>query len=266
MIKGIGFTHEKFYFPTGEMQVRIKEAYGDKRMSVHFLFEQNEEIFELLLIVDALKRMGLKLEGIAMPYIPFSRQDRINQGGEALSIKIFADLINQCGAEVVEVDDPHSDVSTALINNLKVRTQVDIHEKNMVFATNGKPVWFISPDAGALKKIYKMAEKNKAIGVVECSKKRNTTTGEITGVEVHIDSFNGKDCVIVDDICDGGKTFIEIAKILKQKDAGKITLMVTHGFFTKGLEVFDGLIDEIYTREGFVQKTDKNAYIGGKYV
>ena len=61
---------------------------------------------------------------------------------------------------------------------------------------------------------------------------------------------------IVDDICDGGRTFIEIAKYLKEADSidsSRIHLMVTHGFFTKGLGVFDGLIDHIYTRKGKIK-------------
>lgn len=81
-------------------------------------------------------------------------------------------------------------------------------------------------------------------------KKRNVKTGEITETTVHIDDLNGKDCYIVDDICDGGRTFIEIAKVLRRKNSGKIILMVSHGFFTKGKSVILKHIDSIFTQSG----------------
>ena len=100
-----------------------------------------------------------------------------------------------------------------------------------------------------MKKIYKIAAHSHALGVIECSKIRDLNTGKILETVVHCNGLQGKDCVIFDDICDGGRTFIEIAKILKERDCGKIELRVTHGFFTKGLQVFDGLIDKIFTHE-----------------
>lgn len=250
MIKGIGFDHEKFNFPCGEMQVRLKNVRPGARVSFHFIFERNDDAIEMLLVTDALRRAGLILEGIAMPYVPFGRQDRVASDGEALSIAVFAELINSCGAKVVEITDPHSEVTTALIKNVKVRQQ---HEVFSGYFDGLSDYWLICPDGGALKKVYKLASIVDSLGVIECSKNRNVKTGEITGVTVHAESLGSKDCYIVDDICDGGRTFIEIAKELKKKEAGRIILMVTHGFFTKGLEVFDGLIDEIYTMNGRVK-------------
>ena len=115
-------------------------------------------------------------------------------------------------------------------------------------------IYLLSPYGGALKKIYKLAAICKPIGVVECSKIRNVSSGEIIGVNVPFHMGVATNFVIVDDICDGGRTFTEIAKVLKTKNPdNKVILMVTHCFFTKGLEVFDGLIDEIYTRKGKVK-------------
>jgi Phosphoribosylpyrophosphate synthetase len=87
-----------------------------------------------------------------------------------------------------------------------------------------KDFFLVSPDGGALKKIYKLAEKVDCLGVIECSKNRNIKTGEITTTKVYTDgrSVDGKDCYIVDDICDGGRTFIEIAKELKSLTQTKL--------------------------------------------
>lgn len=245
MIQTVGFKYEKFVFPAGEMQVKITKF--DQNISMIFKYECSEDIIELLLVVDALKRLGVNIKTLIMPYIPFGRQDRVAVKGEAFSLKVFADLINSLEIPEIWVEDPHSDVAVALINNLKVVEQYRIFRSIL---RSMQHFYLISPDGGALKKIYKLAAKVNCIDVIECSKKRDLKTGEITETKVHMEGYIHGDCVIVDDICDGGRKFIEIAKALKKKNCGKVTLCVTHGIFSNGLEVFDGLIDEIYTREG----------------
>lgn len=253
MITLHGATYSKFKFPSGELNVKIDNITGSK-VDIKFDFENCEEIVELMLIVDAIKRnyshSQLGLGKLTMDYVPFGRQDRVMQKGESLSLKVFCDLINSMGFTRVVIQDAHSPVTTSLLNNCVEQKQNDIFGR---FLIGYKDFYLISPDGGSLKKIYDLAKGLACIEVVECSKTRNVISGEITGVKVHKEDFEGKDCVIVDDICDGGRTFIEIAKILKQKNCGIITLCVTHGLFTKGLEVFDGLIDNIITNKGVVK-------------
>ncbi len=251
MISGIGFNVKKFNFPCGEMQVQIfLEDKGLETADVIFEFEKNEDIVELMLVSDALRRMGINLGVLHIPYVPFSRQDRVNARGESLSLKVFCDLVNSLNYTKVWVSDPHSDVTSALLDRCFVKEQYKSFESAF---EDKKDFYLISPDAGALKKIYKLAKLVNPLDVIECTKVRNTMNGEITGVKVHASDLEGRDCFIVDDICDGGRTFIEIAKKLKEINCGKITLMVTHGFFTKGLEVFDGIIDEVITMKGRVK-------------
>ncbi len=66
--------------------------------------------------------------------------------------------------------------------------------------------------------------------------------------------MKGKYCVIVDDICDGGRTFIELAKTLKEGGAQRVVLYVTHGIFSKGIYPLEKYIDEVYTTNSFPQK------------
>jgi ribose-phosphate pyrophosphokinase len=253
MITVTNNTYKKFNFPCGEMHIKLESFCPGGTGEILFEFERNDEIIELQLLIDALNRQNIGVRVLVMPYVPFSRQDRINVPGECFSLKVFTGIINSLGFEKVIITDPHSDVTSALINNCEVIPQ---HEVFWPYFTNNKdPFWLISPDAGALKKIYKVAKMavNHCLGVVECSKTRDVTNGDILGVDVNIKSLKNQTCCIVDDICDGGRTFIEIAKELKAKDAGKIVLLVSHGFFTKGMEVFDGLINEIHTRKGIVK-------------
>lgn len=238
------YQYDTFNFPTGELNLKLRiEEQKSKPANILFIYENELEIYELMALCFTLKQNKIKLDTLSIPYLPYSRQDRINSEGEFFSLKFFANIINSFGFEKVITQDCHSDVGIALINNC-----INIGQEEIFYPIlyNFKDYVLVSPDGGALKKIYKLAKKvNKP--VIECSKKRNVSNGEITGVIVHADNLKGLHCVIVDDICDGGRTFIEIAKELKNKGASKITLCVTHGFFTKGLKVFDNKIDEIYT-------------------
>ncbi len=246
MITSIGFKFESLTFPCGERHIKIAAENLDERKGhITLLWESSEDIIDLLLLVNAMKHAGISLCTLNIPYVPFSRQDRVCNPGEAFSLQVFADLINSCNAKYVLITDPHSDVVTALINNCGVVSQAEVFAKPL--ETMGD-YYLISPDGGSLKKIYELAKVVDSLGVIECSKERDIETGKITKTIVHYSGdLDGTHCIIVDDICDGGKTFIEIAKVLKIMGASPITLMVSHGFFTKGLEVFDNLIDEIYT-------------------
>jgi ribose-phosphate pyrophosphokinase len=107
----------------------------------------------------------------------------------------------------------------------------------------------VSPDAGAEKKIFAFAKELGFENVVRAGKVRDVSSGKITGTEVYVPEpalyKTDKDFLIVDDICDGGRTFIELAKKLRPMTTGKIKLLITHGIFSKGIEVFDGIIDEV---------------------
>lgn len=241
--------YKAFNFPVGEPQIQLAiEPPSD--VNVTWEFGSVSEVIELMLLVDALVRQGHRLHKLIVPYMPFSRQDRVMNPGESLSVSVMADVINACRFKHVVVTDPHSDVTSALLNNCIVIEQHEVFKDK--FPMLGETI-LVSPDGGALKKIYKLA-KITGLEVLECSKKRDVKTGEITGITLPARIKNGYTHVIVDDICDGGRTFIELAVMLRSfGGARRIILMVTHGFMTKGLGVFDGLIDEIYTRKGRVK-------------
>lgn len=249
MITAKDFEYEKFNFPAGEMHIRIKHSGSDP--CIVFSFERNEEILEILLIADALKGMDRKLGTLTIEYMPFGRQDRRAVEGECFSLKVFASLINSIGFRKVYINDPHSEVTTALIERAYVIDQSQIFGGYLTDIK--RPFYLVAPDGGSLKKIYKLAKWTCATKVIECSKKRDVETGDISGVQVNAIDLEGVDCYIVDDICDGGRTFVEVAKELKKLNCGKVVLMVTHGLFTKGLGVFEGLIDEVYTMKGQVK-------------
>jgi len=250
--------HTSFRFPVGELQLTIPDHLS-VRVNAQFIFEKNEDIFELQLFCDAAKRQGHTLDRLEMNYVPFSRQDRCNNPGEAFSLKVFCDCINSLGFATVFIQDPHSDVTPALLNNCVVTPQWDLLAIPVLQGTGTAHFYLVAPDAGALKKTHKLAQQfntPRFRGVIETSKQRDTKTGAITGTVVHASGListytvGDKDVpmvyVMVDDICDGGRTFTELAKELRAMGACVVHLYVSHGFFTKGKQVFDGIIDKVH--------------------
>ena len=220
--------------------------------------KSSDDLMQLLLVTDALRTRYTDASiTLNMPYTPYARQDRVCNLGEALSAKIFATLINDQYYSAVHTMDNHSDVMTALLDNCD---NTPVHEVIAEQDLDMEGFVLISPDAGANKKVLEVAKQFNGLPVVRADKVRDTKTGAITGTVVYTELYSptahnaveGKDCLIVDDICDGGRTFIELAKELKRKGAYTVSLWVTHGIFSKGLNVlFESGIDHIYTTNSF---------------
>ncbi|CAM3752283.1 Ribose-phosphate pyrophosphokinase 2 [Vibrio aerogenes CECT 7868] len=248
---------ESFTFSGGEEHIRFSQHDFSRVKKVEIVARLTNAagVMRLMMAADALNRLTAKQIPVelVMPYFPYARQDRVCVTGEALGASVMATLINQCQFAKVTVWDVHSDVSAALLQRVQNVSQTELLKSCPGLwqrLASGKFL-LVAPDAGASKKIQHIAAAfGGQVGVVQAHKARNLKTGEIEKTEIY-GQVAGRDVLIVDDICDGGRTFIELAKVLKEKGAGKISLFVTHGIFSQGLEVFEGVIDEIYTTDSF---------------
>ncbi len=240
---------QSFIFSGGEPHIKIKPDFDvSETVTITHRINSFNDFGLLLLTVDALKRMDVKLINVFIPYFPAARQDRVMIAGEPLSVKVYADILNRLKLNKITVFDAHSEVTSALLDNCEVIPNHDFIAE--VLQKIGNDVKLISPDGGALKKIYKVSEYLGGIDVVECSKSRDVKTGKLSGFKVYDDDLQGKDCLIVDDICDGGGTFIGLAEELKKKNAGKLYLAVSHGIFNKGFESMNAF-EKIFTTDSF---------------
>lgn len=210
---------------------------------------------------EVLERLGIFNINLVYGYFPYARQDRIMAKDEPFSLKIFCDLLNTQKFRTVTILDPHSDVAPALIDNCYVIPQWEIARK--VIPTellNDSDVLFVSPDAGAYKKLSKLIKDDSRIII---GVKNRNISGEITHTHTYSSvPIKDKTCVIVDDICDGGRTFIELAKNLKELGAKNIVLYITHGIFSKGTQILtDAGIDHIYTTNSFSESGQSNEFL-----
>lgn len=226
-------------YPSGEPLVRwadVAEA-GIKRILVR---QQNMDAFmTAMFMVDALVERGRPVPELVLPFVPGARQDRLNPAGDYLfTIKSIAHLINERAFPRVTVIDPHSDVTSALINRCQVITAAEAITAGLSPFPHGTELWsaVISPDAGSEKRSGAVA---KALGlpVVYGYKVRDVATGNLTGFGLQEVPTEYKDrpLLVVDDICDGGGTFVGLAAEIAKQDC-KADLYVTHGIFAKGTE------------------------------
>ena len=272
---GIKFKVSKF--PDGQQAITILEG----EVLKYDMFEKLEPVLiksritsfldlELVICANrALRELGVKETSLEISYLLGARSDRKFETGSVNYIKeILAPIINAQKFKRVTILDPHSDVTEACIKNFKKVTQYGQGLLTFVLrdyfnagSTDYSKMRLISPDAGALKKVYDVAE---SIGykeeIVIASKHRDVKTGKITHTDVPISVHDAdKDFFILDDIIDGGRTFIEIAKALREKNAtGKILLVATHGIFSAGLKPLNEHFDGIYTTNSYIDISDPN--------
>ncbi|EJG01541.1 ribose-phosphate diphosphokinase [Flavobacterium sp. F52] len=240
---------QSFTFSGGEPHIKIAPDFdANRKVTITHRLNSFNDLGLLCVTVDALRRMDVKIIDLFIPYFPAARQDRVMIPGEPLSVKVYADIINAMQLNKVYVFDAHSEVTPALLNNSTVIPNYTFIKA--VLENIGNDVKLISPDGGALKKIYKVSEFLGGVEVVECSKSRDVKTGKLSGFKVYEEDLQGMDCLIVDDICDGGGTFVGLAEELKKKNAGKLYLAVSHGIFNKGFEVLN-CFDVIFTTNSF---------------
>jgi len=251
---------ELFTFNGGEPHVKLGHIFDEHDVVITSRVKSFNDIGNIAVVNDALQRKGgYEKKELVIPYFPGARQDRVANEGEALTVKVYADMINVMGFDKVTIFDPHSDVTPALLNNCNV---VNNHAlvKQAIHKTRSGRCTIISPDAGANKKAnsllhniftYFTPNTNGTEDIVYCDKNRDIQTGELSGFKVYSEDLKGAACIIVDDICDGGGTFIGLAEELKAKNAGDLYLVVSHGIFSKGFVELSQHFKAIYTTDSW---------------
>lgn len=215
----------------------------------------------LLAVLDALSEIPMSYRPyLFIPYFPGARGDRVNhRDGTALAARMYAQALNQYDLTHVLVLDPHSDVTAAVVDNC---TAVPITE---VLALLPPQRWdaIVCPDQGAEKRTAAAA---KALGIdtiIPARKVRDPATGALSGFAVDKAAaepiVNGNpNLLIVDDICDGGGTFVGLAERLRadlEPDHGRVSidLFVTHGIFSKGIlaVTMTNGVNRVFTTDSF---------------
>ena len=257
-------------FPDGQQSITLdleNTIFSSEAQSVVITSRLNSFLdLELIICANqALIELGnvnlvFKLKEISLyvPYFLGARSDRKFLKGQSNYLKtVICPIINSQNFSRVTILDPHSDVLEACLNNFQKTSNVNFATfsiKDLTGYLRNDNITLVSPDAGALKKIYDVAQSVECTDVIVANKLRDLKTGKIIRTEVPgINHEPGsKTFVICDDICDGGRTFVEIAKAIKDirpKEIfnDNIYLVVTHGIFSAGFEELEKYFTGIYT-------------------
>ncbi|MBE7687881.1 ribose-phosphate pyrophosphokinase [Tenacibaculum finnmarkense genomovar ulcerans] len=236
-------------FNDGQVTAKILE-----KGNLHLKIRGNtyEDLFRIASIKeawDAENRLHKTATAILTMYCLIGqRSDRRFNEKESFDLKVIANFINSMGFDKVEILHPHSSISLALIDNSVELKSYEYVKK--AYHAIGNPV-LISPDAGAYKTTHEIAEKLE-VDLIPSNKVRVAGAPKITIQG----AVKNKECLIVDDLADGGRTFNFLAKELKNQGATKVFLYVTHGQFNYGFDELKENINHIYCTNSYKDITD----------
>ena len=238
---------ENKYFPDNSAHItftpEVKEITG-----IFWKYETDEEIFSIFCLKRHFEKTSKEID-LFMPYIPHARMDRQENHNDIFTLKYFSEILNSLNFNSIVVLDPHSNVSTALINNIIV-IHPDKKIEKIKKEYNIDLLFF--PDAGANGRYGYLGEHTYGI------KERKWETGKIVSYDIaEPEKVKNKNILIVDDICSYGTTFLEAAKVLKENGAKNIYLYISHC----EPNIFKG---KLYENKDYIKNVFVNNLLSGK--
>jgi ribose-phosphate pyrophosphokinase len=265
LIDGKLVKFETTIFPDGTSQVwKLEDVDYDPfgyEPTILWMFENEGELMHVLQLANL---VAVQLDTdctLSVPYLPYARQDKSVSSNQTFALKTFLNTLYNAGICRVETFDAHS-------------------KNDMVFSTSpqnfhdslfklGEHHVICHPDKGAAER-YKYSFNIDLVDHICFEKVRNQQTGEITGLSMlGTSNIGNRNILIVDDICDGGMTFIKIAEYLRSlpNPPARIDLAVSHGLFSKGKQVlYDAGITNIYTTNSLLRNLDGFKVVGDDYL
>lgn len=204
--------------------------------------------YEDLFFIKSLKNIcdhnGIEDVELVIPCMFQQQHDRRFHENESFELRIVADFINSCNFKKVHIFHPHSDVTQAVINNLRIISNSKFITQ--VLEDIGTTPILLSTDAGSYKWINKLADVIDFKGEVYCANKsRDLITHKLTQM-IDRQDFEGRDILILDDLCVFGGTFVGLAKLLKERNVGKLYLAISHVTIKNPNKELENLFERVY--------------------
>ena len=210
------------------------EVYENVRGEDMFIIQStsnpaNDNLMELLIMADALRRSSASRITAVIPYFGYARQDRRTKARTPISAKLVANLLVEAGVERVLTLDLHAtqiqgvfDIPVDNLYAAPVFALDIIHQ----FSDKLNDVMVVSPDVGGVARARELAKRiNAPLSIVD---KRRERAGEVAEMTI-IGDVTGKKCIIVDDICDTAGTLCKAAEVLIENGAAEVHSYITHG-------------------------------------
>lgn len=210
-------------------------------------FNSYEDLFYLLSATDVLKNWNKNNLYVIITCFFGQRSDARFKPFQSFDLKIITDIINSQNYSQIVILEPHSSVLPALLDRCKTMPDEVFFNyiKKVMSDEKMNDFTLISTDANGYKRTAPIADKFQ-LPLVPAIKVRNEKGEPVVDVRGNVE---GKVCVIYDDYCDGGRTFISLAEQLKNLGASRVVLAVVHGLFSYGLEPLMKNIDLVITTD-----------------
>lgn len=244
---------KRWVFPGGEVGVKIDDIYikvDDQVLISATGILTSEDLFVLVNLTDAVRRLKNteKDTCVFLPYMPYARQDRVCHPGESFALRESIYFLAQMDIEKLMVLDLHSQVSRNILQNIAMYDVEEIpqHQRALQVLKSWSSVYrynfIVSPDAGAAEKAKLLMPH---IPHVYFTKTRSGSA--VIYNDYPSDQIYGN-VLVVDDICDGGATFLALGEMLRRTQPGieEMDLYVSHGIFSKGVDKLGEMYNNIY--------------------
>lgn len=225
-------------FPGGEVGVKLNLVTDDRfhHYTVSVIHQKltSDDIFILLNIFDAIKRIDpYAIIDLYTAYLPYARQDRVCNSGESFALEVFISLLAGKISKLQTFDVHNYEV----VSNLCFKYKISYYDYNVGYMMSrlyderylSNNTTIVLPDKGAAKKLDIISKVHRG-KIIIADKIRDTVTGKVSHT---IHENPSGEVLVLDDICDGGATFLSLAGLLT--NANRVTLAVSHGIFSKGL-------------------------------
>lgn len=246
-------------FPDGQPHFELLRGDEFRDCTIEAPIRNADELLRILLAKDALTTSGYTV-ALDVRYLLGARMDRAIDRQQPFTLAVVARVLNQAGFKRIRVFDPHSPMSASL---LSADTVLPIPQVQAAIEAQPSDVLIVAPDAGATPRVNAILTAlglDERYRVVQCYKDRDSQTGRLSGFRVGDPGIvRGRACLIVDDLCDGGGTFIGLAKELRAAGARSVDLYVTHGIFSKGIALAG--IDRIFTTDSYFNWSDGKGFV-----
>ncbi|MSO84581.1 MAG: ribose-phosphate pyrophosphokinase [Rhodospirillales bacterium] len=221
-------------FPDLEVFVEIHEnVRGEDVFLVQSTsYPANDNLMELLVAVDALKRGSARRVTAVIPYFGYARQDRKSGPRTPISAKLVANIITRAGADRVLTVDLHAGQIQGFfdipVDNLY---GAPVFVKDIQARFNGEDLMFVSPDVGGVIRARGIAKRFNADLAIIDKRRERSSVSEVMNI---IGDVKGRRCILVDDIVDSAGTLCNAAAALKEAGATSVAAYVTHGVLSGG--------------------------------
>ena len=236
-------------FPDKTTQVwNIPEDLITPVVNVEWVYEGDYEIFQLIQLADLLNSRRSSVY-LFVDFMPYSRQDKEVSNKTTFAFTTLKNLLGIYFDKVYTIDI-HNPMSLKF-SNIESALPISSIEKCI---DEVKPDFIAFPDKGASKRGY----PTKGVPTIFLEKTRNQSTGQIECIRSIGKVPHNGTVLIIDDICDGGRTFVEAAKFYKALGAESICLYTTHGIYSNGVDfLFKNGIDRIFNLKGEILNENK---------